>query len=85
MAGEADLARLLSNLSPRLNDGRYVYTHCPADQDLPHGVVPVVTVREDEGVTLVRLSSRPMRWPCRMSSSQHGSHCRSTPPLRPSG
>lgn len=53
MAGEADLATLLSSLSPRLNDGRYVYTHCPADQGLPNGVVPVVTVREDEGVTLV--------------------------------
>lgn len=52
MAGETDLGRLLSGMSPRLNDGAYVYTQVPPD-GVPPGAEPVVVVREDEGVTLV--------------------------------
>ncbi len=51
MAGETDLGRLLAGVSPRLNDGRYVYTQ--VQQRVPPGVDPVVVVREDEGLTLV--------------------------------
>lgn len=51
MTGERDLAALLRGLSPRLNDGRYVYTQIRTG--VPAGVDPVVVVREDEGMTLV--------------------------------
>lgn len=51
MTGERDLAALLRSLSPRLNDGRYVYTQVRTG--VPAGADPVVLVREDEGVTLV--------------------------------
>lgn len=47
----AELGTLLRDLAPRLNDGRYVYTQVPGN--VPAGADPVVTVREDEGLTLV--------------------------------
>jgi hypothetical protein len=50
MPGESDLATLLRGMSPRLNEGTYVYTVVPT---IPPGVEPVVTVAEDEGLTLV--------------------------------
>ena len=52
MAGEKDLRTLLATMSPRLNPGEYVYTVAP-DGRVPAGVRPVVTVAEDEGLTLV--------------------------------
>jgi uncharacterized protein len=48
--GEQDLDNLLRELRPQLRPGRYVFTtvgHVPVD------AAPVVTVREDEGITLV--------------------------------
>ena len=51
MAGETNLDRLLSNMSPVLNDGAYVFTI--VDTGIPEGLSPVVTVREKEGLTLV--------------------------------
>lgn len=42
---------MLRGLSPRLNKGRYVYTQVRTG--VPAGVVPVVVVREEEGITLV--------------------------------
>jgi hypothetical protein len=51
MAGETNLNRLLSNMSPVLNDGAYVFTI--VDTGIPEGLSPVVTVREKEGLTLV--------------------------------
>ncbi len=51
MIGENDLAALLRGLSPRLNDGCYVYTQVRTG--VPAGADPIVMVREDEGVTLV--------------------------------
>src|SRR5437660_1718767 len=50
MPGETDLASLLRGMRPELRPGRYVFTTVDA---VPAGVDPVVTVREDEGVTLV--------------------------------
>lgn len=47
---ENDLTELLSGLSPRLNPGLWVYVQVAS---LPTGAHPVVTVREDEGLTLV--------------------------------
>ena len=52
MAGEKDLRTLLATMSPRLNPGEYVYTVAP-DGRVPAGVRPVVTVAEEEGLTLV--------------------------------
>jgi len=52
MAGEKDLRTLLATMSPQLNPGEYVYTVAP-DGRVPAGVRPVVTVAEEEGLTLV--------------------------------
>lgn len=46
-----DLAEMLRSLAPRLNDGRYVYTRVQGA--VPVGVSPVVTVQEEEGLTIV--------------------------------
>lgn len=51
MTPEHDLGRLLSGMRPELHPGRYVFTTVPAV--VPPGLAPVVTVTEDEGLTLV--------------------------------
>jgi len=51
MSGERDLRRLLDTMRPELNPGRYVFT--TVDGPMPAGLTPVVTVAEDEGLTLV--------------------------------
>ncbi len=51
MPGERDLPALLRGMSPRLHPGAYVYAQ--VDGAVPDGAEPVVTVREDEGLTLV--------------------------------
>jgi hypothetical protein len=51
MAGERDLTRLLSGMRPELRPGRYVFTTVAGG--VPDGVTPVVTVAEDEGLTVV--------------------------------
>jgi uncharacterized protein len=48
---EADLDVLLRTMSPRRNPGTYVWATVRGA--LPAAVVPVVTVREAEGTTLV--------------------------------
>ncbi|MEV7138983.1 MULTISPECIES: ACT domain-containing protein [Streptomyces] len=49
---ERDLGRLLSGMEPALHPGRYVFTTVPG-RTAPPGLSPVVTVVEDEGLTLV--------------------------------
>ncbi|MEU8687780.1 ACT domain-containing protein [Streptomyces sp. NPDC048665] len=51
MTSETDLRSLLGGMRPELNPGRYVFTM--AEGDVPSGVTPVVTVAEQEGLTLV--------------------------------
>ncbi|KAA9378500.1 ACT domain-containing protein [Microbispora cellulosiformans] len=51
MTGETDLRELLTSMRPRPNPGRYVFI--TVDGDIPPGVRPVVTVAEQEGLTLV--------------------------------
>ncbi|WP_225823583.1 ACT domain-containing protein [Streptomyces naphthomycinicus] len=51
MTGETDLRTLLDGMRPELNPGRYVFTM--AEGGVPSGVSPVVTVAEQEGLTLV--------------------------------
>ncbi|MDI3421177.1 ACT domain-containing protein [Streptomyces luteolus] len=48
---ERDLTRLLTGLRPHLDPHRYVYATVTGG--IPPGLDPVVTVREDEGRTLV--------------------------------
>lgn len=52
MTGESDLQELLTGMRARLNPGRYVFTTV-GDGEVPAGVAPVVTVAEQEGLTLV--------------------------------
>ena len=51
MPGETDLQRLLSGMRPTLNPGRFVFT--TVDGAVPSGITPIVTVTEQEGLTLV--------------------------------
>ncbi|MBB4922983.1 ACT domain-containing protein [Kitasatospora kifunensis] len=51
MVGEKDLQKLLAELRPELNPGRFVY--CTFPGRVPAGLQPVVTVAEPEGVTAV--------------------------------
>ncbi|MET9110195.1 ACT domain-containing protein [Streptomyces zhihengii] len=51
MSGESDLRTLLSGMRPLLRPGRYVFT--TVDGGVPEGTAPVVTVAEEEGLTLV--------------------------------
>ncbi|MBB4893631.1 hypothetical protein FHS39_002662 [Streptomyces olivoverticillatus] len=51
MAGERDLRKLLGSMRPHLDPGRFVYA--VVDGGVPEGVRPVVTVAEEEGLTLV--------------------------------
>ena len=52
MAGETQLPALLSSMSPELHPGEYVFTSNP-DAAVPAGAAPVVTVAEEEGLTMV--------------------------------
>lgn len=51
MTGERDLPTLLRTLSPELRPGRFVFT--TTTSPLPPEATPVVTVREEEALTLV--------------------------------
>jgi uncharacterized protein len=51
MSGETDLSALLRGMSPRLDDGAYVFTTIVGPP--PADARPVVTVTEAEGTTLV--------------------------------
>jgi len=51
VAGESDLRKLLTDMRPQLNPGRYVFT--TVEGDVPPGITPVVMVSEDEGTTLI--------------------------------
>jgi hypothetical protein len=52
LAGETQLPALLSSMSPELHPGEYVFTSTP-DTAVPAGAAPVVTVAEEEGLTMV--------------------------------
>ena len=51
MTGDTELRFLLRSLSPRLNEGRYVYTQI--HREIPVGANPIVVVRESEGLSLI--------------------------------
>ena len=52
MAGETQLSALLGSMRPELHPGEYVFTSAPGAA-VPAGVAPVVTVAEEEGLTMV--------------------------------
>ncbi len=54
MAGERDLQRLLTGMAPERVPGTFVFVTVPGP-DVPAGLLPFATVREDEGLTLVVL------------------------------
>jgi uncharacterized protein len=53
MPGERNLAMLLRNMKPEMQDGVFVFCSIPADQDIPAALRPVHIFREQEGTTLV--------------------------------
>jgi len=48
-----DLRELLSTMRPALHDGEFEFCTLPAGAVIPAGLHPVVTVAEDEGITVV--------------------------------
>jgi uncharacterized protein len=52
MAGEHDLKVILSSLQPQLHEGAYVFAVLQ-NEAIPDGLLPVATMREDEGLTVV--------------------------------
>ncbi|MBJ2345346.1 MULTISPECIES: ACT domain-containing protein [Pseudomonas] len=52
MSGEKSIAKLLSAMSPTLNDGDYVFC-CVADMDLVKGEEILGSFREKEGLTVI--------------------------------
>lgn len=52
MAGNSDLASLLRHMGPRLRPETFVYCNFP-DFELPTGITPLCTFREDEGLTAI--------------------------------
>jgi len=55
MAGECDLGALLKNMEPELRPGIFVFCTIPTDKPIPATLNPLLTYREQEGVTLVIL------------------------------
>jgi hypothetical protein len=53
VTGETNLDRLLCGMTPRLQDGVFVFVSLPAGADLPPGVNAVMIFRETEGTTLI--------------------------------
>jgi uncharacterized protein len=53
MSGETDLARLLATMTPVLQPGRFVFATLPDGTALPASIVPVMSFREAEGLTLI--------------------------------
>lgn len=53
MTGETDLRALLSAMEPVLTDDVWVFATLPPGAAIPHGVTPLMTYGEAEGLTLV--------------------------------
>jgi uncharacterized protein len=53
MSGERDLATLLRSMQPVLRPEVYVFVTLPPGEPAPAKLSPVMTFREDEGVTLI--------------------------------
>ena len=53
MSGETSLQRLLAGMEPRLGPEIYVFATIAPNAPIPAGIDPVMTFREDEGMTFV--------------------------------
>ena len=53
MIGETELARLLASLEPKLDPPTYLFVTVPPGAPVPEGIVPVMSFREDEGLTMI--------------------------------
>ena len=53
MPGERNLATLLHNMKPEMQDGVFVFCSMPEDKEIPAALKPVHIFREREGTTLV--------------------------------
>jgi hypothetical protein len=53
MPGERNLATLLQNMNPEMQDGVFVFCSIPANEKIPAPLRPMVTFREREGTTIV--------------------------------
>ena len=51
--GETRLASLIASMQPELNDGVFVFATLRQGDRLPAGLVPIMTFRESEGLTLI--------------------------------
>ena len=53
MSGETDLATLLRSMQPLLRPEIYVFVTLPPGEPAPANLSPVMTFREEEGLTLI--------------------------------
>lgn len=53
MAAERDLDGLLKNIKPELQAGIFVFCTIPPSEPIPAALDPLLTFREQEGITLV--------------------------------
>jgi len=61
MAGETNLRKLLSGMTPRLKEGVFVFASLPPGTAVPPGIDPVMTFSEAEGTTLILEESEASR------------------------
>lgn len=61
MAGELDLAALLSGMRPRLDPDLYMFALLPHGRTPPAGLLPLMSFREREGTTLILLRDEALR------------------------
>ncbi len=72
MSGERDLTTLLRDMKPELRAGVFVFCTLPEGRDIPGAVKPVLTFREQEGITCVMRREEaenaglPFEFPSRM-------------------
>jgi hypothetical protein len=71
MTGERDLATLLRTLRPELTPDIFVFCTMPLDDRLPPDIEPILSFREDEGITVIltlqqaEAARLPFIYPCR--------------------
>jgi hypothetical protein len=53
MSGETDLNKLLATMRPELRGGIYVFVTVPSNTTVPGGLEAVMSLREDEGLTMI--------------------------------
>ncbi len=68
MTGITDLNVLLAGMEPELQPGEFVFCSLPHGQELPEGIEPVGTFREQEGLTLIVDAGVAMRLDCPKSA-----------------